>query len=157
MGNSKQKQKLNLSDKYNLMLGGYSQENETITATEPISPASPASEPFLISAPDPNKEEEPEVELIPKDSSSEETQKEEVAAAPSASHPLKTDASEAISPKSKRPLAKSKDPNYKQTTVYLPKSLHIQLIAAAMAEGKDVSELFAELGQEWLRSRNLGI
>jgi len=64
---------------------------------------------------------------------------------------------EAAPQEPKRPLAKSKDPNYKQTSVYLPKMLHIKLMAAAMEEDKDVSELFAELGEKWLKAKNLEV
>jgi hypothetical protein len=64
-----------------------------------------------------------------------------------------------IPQKPERALAKSKDPNYKQTSVYFPKMLHITLMAAARAEDKDLSELLTQLGEDWLKAkgfRNLG-
>lgn len=66
---------------------------------------------------------------------------------------------ETIPHKPERALAKSKDPNYKQTSVYFPKMLHLTLMAAARTEDKDLSELLTQLGEEWLKAkgfRNLG-
>ena len=60
---------------------------------------------------------------------------------------------EATKRKARKPTAKSKDPNYIQTSVYLPKSLHLHLRVAAMQEGRDVSVLLAELAEQWLQSR----
>lgn len=59
--------------------------------------------------------------------------------------------------KARKPTAKSKDPNYIQTSVYLPKSLHIKLRLAAMEEEKDLSVLLAELGKQWLQERGVDI
>lgn len=49
--------------------------------------------------------------------------------------------------------SKSKDPNYQRTTVYLPKKLHRELRAAAIGEGREMSDVIAELVEQWLKSR----
>jgi len=49
---------------------------------------------------------------------------------------------------------KSKDPEYKRTTVYLRKQTHLKLRAAAIAEGRDMSEILQELAEAWLASRH---
>lgn len=59
-------------------------------------------------------------------------------------------------PPSKHPdvqTSKSKDPNYQRTTVYLPKKLHRELRAAAIADDREMSDVISELVEQWLRSR----
>ncbi|MCU0546295.1 MAG: CopG family transcriptional regulator [Oscillatoriaceae cyanobacterium Prado104] len=50
--------------------------------------------------------------------------------------------------------AKSNNPHYVMTTVYLPKQLHRQLKVAAVDEEKEMSEIVEELVDRWLKSRN---
>jgi len=49
---------------------------------------------------------------------------------------------------------KSKDPEFKRTTVYLRKQTHLKLRAAAIAEGQDMSEILQELAEAWLASKH---
>ncbi|MBD0300002.1 MAG: CopG family transcriptional regulator [Nitrososphaera sp.] len=51
--------------------------------------------------------------------------------------------------------SKSTDPDYVRTTVYLPKVLHRSLKAAAAASGKEMSEVFEQLVEQWLKSRKV--
>ncbi len=46
-------------------------------------------------------------------------------------------------------LAKSTDPNYIRTTIYLPKQLHRQLKAAAANEQRQMSDILIELLERW--------
>lgn len=50
-------------------------------------------------------------------------------------------------------LAKSKDPHYQRTTVYLPKPLHRKLKAIVAAEDGEISDIVEKLIQDWLESR----
>jgi len=50
-------------------------------------------------------------------------------------------------------LGKSKDPEYKRTTVYLRKQTHLKLRAAAMEDEREMSEILNELAEAWLASR----
>jgi hypothetical protein len=51
-----------------------------------------------------------------------------------------------------RQLAKNKDPNYQRTTLYLPKSLHRKLKAAAANSDREMSDIMQELIEQWLGS-----
>jgi hypothetical protein len=46
--------------------------------------------------------------------------------------------------------SKSTDPNYIRTTVYLPKQLHKRMKATALSQDKQMSDVIAELIEEWL-------
>ncbi|BAZ08532.1 helix-turn-helix protein, CopG [Calothrix sp. NIES-4071] len=46
--------------------------------------------------------------------------------------------------------SKSTDPNYIRTTVYLPKQLHRRMKAAALSQDRQMSEIIAELVEQWL-------
>lgn len=46
---------------------------------------------------------------------------------------------------------KSTDPAYTRTTIYLPKQLHRQLKATAVAQERQMSDIVAELVEQWLR------
>ncbi|AUT00524.1 CopG family transcriptional regulator [Nostoc sp. CENA543] len=46
---------------------------------------------------------------------------------------------------------KSTDPAYARTTIYLPKQLHRQLKAAAVAQERQMSDIVAELVEQWLK------
>jgi hypothetical protein len=50
--------------------------------------------------------------------------------------------------------SKSKDPNYQRTTLYLPKTLHRKLKAAAAEDEREMSEVMEELLKDWLEKRN---
>ena len=52
--------------------------------------------------------------------------------------------------------SKSKNPDYMRTTVYLPKALHKRFKVAVMDEDRDMSEIVAELIDEWL-SKHLNV
>lgn len=58
-------------------------------------------------------------------------------------------------PKEAQPQRRSKstDPNYIRTTIYLPKTIHRQLKVAAASEEREMSEVVAQLIEEWLGSR----
>lgn len=62
---------------------------------------------------------------------------------------------ESLEPIDSLPTKKSKstNPDYVRTTVYLPKVLHRQLKAAAATEEKEMSEVFEQLIEQWLKSR----
>lgn len=47
-------------------------------------------------------------------------------------------------------ITKSTDPAYTRTTIYLPKQLHRQLKAAAVAQERQMSDIVAELVEQWL-------
>ncbi len=46
--------------------------------------------------------------------------------------------------------SKSTDPNYIRTTVYLPKQLHKKMKAAALSQDRQMSDVIAELVEQWL-------
>lgn len=46
--------------------------------------------------------------------------------------------------------SKSTDPNYIRTTIYLPKQLHRRMKAAALSQDRQMSDIVAELVEEWL-------
>ncbi|QLE58412.1 CopG family transcriptional regulator [Nostoc sp. TCL26-01] len=46
--------------------------------------------------------------------------------------------------------SKSTDPAYTRTTLYLPKQLHRQLKASAVAQERQMSDIVAELIEQWL-------
>lgn len=50
-------------------------------------------------------------------------------------------------------IPKSKDPNYQRTTIYLPKTLHRQLRAAAIADEREMSDVIEKLIEEWLATK----
>ena len=50
--------------------------------------------------------------------------------------------------------SKSTDPEYKRTTIYLPKRLHRQLKAAAADEDQEMSEIVEKLVENYLLSRH---
>ena len=56
-------------------------------------------------------------------------------------------------PEPQKPLAKSKDPNYKKTSVYFRRSLMPKLKAVAESEGLDVSEFVAQVVEAVLQDR----
>jgi hypothetical protein len=64
---------------------------------------------------------------------------------------------EPLDPTDSKPTKKSKstDPDYVRTTVYLPKGLHRSLKAAAAASGKEMSEVFEQLVEQWLKKRKV--
>lgn len=45
---------------------------------------------------------------------------------------------------------KSTDPDYVRTTFYLPKAVHRQLKAVAVAQERQMSDIVAELLEQWL-------
>jgi len=49
--------------------------------------------------------------------------------------------------------AKSSNPDYTRTTMYLPKKMHKQLKAIALDEEKEMSSIVEELIDTWLNSR----
>ncbi|MBH8552066.1 CopG family transcriptional regulator [Nostocaceae cyanobacterium CENA357] len=49
--------------------------------------------------------------------------------------------------------SKSTDPAYTRTTIYLPKQLHRQLKAAAVSQERQMSDIVAELIEQWLLSK----
>lgn len=49
--------------------------------------------------------------------------------------------------------AKGSNPDYVRTTLYLPKSLHRRLKAAALAEEQEMSDIVEELVSRWLESQ----
>lgn len=49
--------------------------------------------------------------------------------------------------------AKSANPDYTRTTMYLPKKMHKQLKAIALNEEKEMSSIVEELIDTWLNSR----
>lgn len=51
-------------------------------------------------------------------------------------------------------LAKSKDPTYQRSTIYLPKDLHQRLKLAALQDGSEISEVIETLVADWLESRD---
>lgn len=57
--------------------------------------------------------------------------------------------------KPEEPLAKSKDPNYQRSTVYLPKAIHQRLKLAAIQDGKEISEVIEGLVKDWLDHRDV--
>ena len=50
--------------------------------------------------------------------------------------------------------AKSANPDYNRTTMYLPKKMHKQLKAIALDEEKEMSSIVEELIDSWLNSRS---
>jgi ribosomal protein L1 len=48
------------------------------------------------------------------------------------------------------PKTKSTDPNYVRTTVYLPKQLHRRMKSMALAQDRQMSDIMAELVENWL-------
>jgi len=51
-------------------------------------------------------------------------------------------------------VGKGKDSRYKRTTVYLLKQTHQKLKAAAVEDGREMSEILQELAEAWLASRH---
>ena len=47
-------------------------------------------------------------------------------------------------------MSKSKNPEYQRTTVYMPKQLHRRFKAAAAVRGEDMSDIVANLVEEYL-------
>ncbi|MBD2361110.1 CopG family transcriptional regulator [Anabaena minutissima FACHB-250] len=47
-------------------------------------------------------------------------------------------------------VTKSTDPAYTRTTIYLPKQLHRQLKAVAASQERQMSDIVAELVEQWL-------
>ncbi len=56
-------------------------------------------------------------------------------------------------PQPNKKIAKGQNPDYTRTTIYLPKSLHRQLKAAALEEEREMSEIVTELVEQWLKER----
>ena len=50
--------------------------------------------------------------------------------------------------------AKSTNPDYTRTTLYLPKKMHKRLKAIAVEEEREMSEIVEELLGDWLESRS---
>ncbi|WP_414564974.1 MULTISPECIES: CopG family transcriptional regulator [unclassified Anabaena] len=48
--------------------------------------------------------------------------------------------------------SKSTDPAYTRTTIYLPKQLHRQLKTVAASQERQMSDIVAELVEQWLLS-----
>ncbi|MFN6569154.1 CopG family transcriptional regulator [Nostoc minutum NIES-26] len=61
-------------------------------------------------------------------------------------------------PTEDRPTSQSKstDPAYTRTTIYLPKQLHRQLKAAAASQERQMSDIVAELVEQWLLVKGSG-
>lgn len=61
-------------------------------------------------------------------------------------------------PSEDKPTSRSKstDPAYTRTTIYLPKQLHRQLKAAAASQERQMSDIVAELVEQWLLSQSQG-
>lgn len=51
-------------------------------------------------------------------------------------------------------IGKRRDPNYQQITAYLPQELYHSLKVALVQDKLQMSDLFSELVQEWLTSRD---
>ncbi|BAY60339.1 helix-turn-helix protein, CopG [Calothrix brevissima NIES-22] len=51
-------------------------------------------------------------------------------------------------------LSKSTNPEYIRTTIYLPKSLHRKLKAAAVSSERQMSDIMTELVEQWLSSHS---
>ncbi|MDJ0734578.1 MAG: CopG family transcriptional regulator [Nostocaceae cyanobacterium] len=49
---------------------------------------------------------------------------------------------------------KSTDPDYIRTTLYLPKQLHRRLKILAASQERQMSDIVAELVEQWLQSEN---
>ena len=59
--------------------------------------------------------------------------------------------------KRKKPMPKSKDPDYSQIGLYLPNALHKRMkIAAAMTE-LEISEIAAQAIGEWLEKKGINV
>ena len=54
-------------------------------------------------------------------------------------------------------LAKSKDPNYVRTTIYISKDIHRQLKIATIDGEDDMSDVIESLVKTWLSSKHLNI
>ena len=52
--------------------------------------------------------------------------------------------------KSKKPMPKSKDPNYSQIGIYLPNEIHKKMKIGAAMTGLEMSEIAAQGIQMWL-------
>lgn len=50
--------------------------------------------------------------------------------------------------------SKSKNPDYQRTTIYIPKTLHARFKASAALCGKDMSDILADLVDEWVNKNN---
>lgn len=50
--------------------------------------------------------------------------------------------------------SKSADPEYKRTTIYIRKSLHRQLKAAAANQGKEMSEIVEQMIENYIKFRS---
>lgn len=50
--------------------------------------------------------------------------------------------------------SKSTDPDYTRTTIYLPKQLHRQLKAVAVAQERQMSDIMTELIEHWLLNQS---
>jgi len=51
-------------------------------------------------------------------------------------------------------IGKRRDPNYQQITAYLPQQLYHSLKVALVQDKLQMSDLFSQLVQEWLTSRD---
>jgi hypothetical protein len=58
-----------------------------------------------------------------------------------------------IRPKEEK-VSKSANPDYFRTTVYLPKSLHKRLKAAAAEDEREISQIIEQLVEGWLDTRS---
>ena len=54
-------------------------------------------------------------------------------------------------------LAKSKDPNYVRTTIYISKDIHKQLKIATLDGEDDMSDVIESLVKSWLNNKHLNI
>lgn len=54
-------------------------------------------------------------------------------------------------PEKAKPVPKSKDPNYQQIGVYLPKDLHQKMKIGSAVTGKEMSDIAAEGIRLWLK------
>lgn len=50
-------------------------------------------------------------------------------------------------------IGKHRDPNYQQITAYLSQDLYVQLKVALVQDRQEMSALFEELAQQWLKAR----
>lgn len=72
---------------------------------------------------------------------------------PVANEPPLPEPPKAIANERSLSLAKSKDPDYVRTTVYLPKNIHKKLKAAAADEEREMSDIVESVIQAWLEAK----
>jgi hypothetical protein len=53
-------------------------------------------------------------------------------------------------------LAKSRDPRYVKFTTYIPKDMHLKAKSRLVSQGRELSDLVAELLDSWLAKQSQG-